>query len=162
MGCFFFFFGHEACEILAPWTGIEPAAPALEHRFLTTGLPGKSQALVFFKLCQVIWSVAMNENPGLAGCYSPFLRKVSDQGSRCQPCLSHGCQVEALDSHPALTKPGKNLGSPCYLWVVSETGLAVFNNVQWAWSKATRALHSVSCFDFLFFLKLRGLWSLRS
>ena len=86
-----------------------------------------------FKLCQAIWSAARNENPGLAGCYSPFLRKVSDQGSRCQPCLSHACQVETLDSHPTLTKPGKNLGSPSYLWPVSETGLAVFNNVQWAW-----------------------------
>ena len=41
--CFmFWFFGHEACGILAPWTGIEPAPPALEGEVLTTGPPGKS------------------------------------------------------------------------------------------------------------------------
>ena len=38
----FGFFGREACGILAPWPGIEPAPPALEGRVLTTGLPGKS------------------------------------------------------------------------------------------------------------------------
>ena len=29
-----------ACGILVPWPGIEPECPALEGRFLTTGLPG--------------------------------------------------------------------------------------------------------------------------
>ena len=38
----FCFFGREACGILAPWPGIEPAAPALEGEILTTGPPGKS------------------------------------------------------------------------------------------------------------------------
>ena len=38
----FWFFGHEACGILAPWPGIEPSPPALEGKVLTTGLPGKS------------------------------------------------------------------------------------------------------------------------
>ena len=32
----------EACGILIPQPGIEPASPALEGRFLTTGPPGKS------------------------------------------------------------------------------------------------------------------------
>ena len=41
--CFmFWFFGHRACGILAPWPGIEPASPALECEVLTTGPPGKS------------------------------------------------------------------------------------------------------------------------
>ena len=41
--CFiFWFFGHKACGILAPRTGIEPAPTALEGEVLTTGLPGKS------------------------------------------------------------------------------------------------------------------------
>ena len=31
-----------ACGILVPRTGIEPASPALEGRFFTTGPPGKS------------------------------------------------------------------------------------------------------------------------
>ena len=39
---FFWFFGHEACGILAPRPGIEPAPPALEGEVLTTGPPGKS------------------------------------------------------------------------------------------------------------------------
>ena len=39
----FWFFGRKACGILALWPGIIPAAPALEGKVLTTGLPGKSQ-----------------------------------------------------------------------------------------------------------------------
>ena len=35
-------FGPEACGILAPQTGIEPAAPELEGEVLTTGPAGKS------------------------------------------------------------------------------------------------------------------------
>ena len=38
----FWFFGHEACGILAPGPGIELAPPALEGEVLTTGPPGKS------------------------------------------------------------------------------------------------------------------------
>ena len=38
----FCFFGCEACGILAPGPGIEPAPPALEGEVLTTGPPGKS------------------------------------------------------------------------------------------------------------------------
>ena len=38
----FWFFGLEACGILAPRPGIEPAPPALEDEVLTTGPPGKS------------------------------------------------------------------------------------------------------------------------
>ena len=36
------FFGREACGILAPQPGIEPAPPALEGEVLTTGPPRKS------------------------------------------------------------------------------------------------------------------------
>ena len=35
-------FGHVARGILVPWPGIEPASPALQGRFLTIGLQGKS------------------------------------------------------------------------------------------------------------------------
>ena len=31
-----------ACGILVPWPGMEPASPALQGGFLTTGLPGQS------------------------------------------------------------------------------------------------------------------------
>ena len=43
----FCFFGHEACGILAPWPGIKPAAPELEGKVLTPGLPGKSLGDLF-------------------------------------------------------------------------------------------------------------------
>ena len=33
-----------ACGILVPQLGFEPKSPALQGRFLTTGLPGKSQS----------------------------------------------------------------------------------------------------------------------
>ena len=38
-----------ACGILVPRPGIEPAFPALEGGFLTTGPPGKSLLFVFLK-----------------------------------------------------------------------------------------------------------------
>ena len=39
----FWFFGPEACAILASWPGMEPTTPlALQGKSLTTGLPGKS------------------------------------------------------------------------------------------------------------------------
>ena len=38
-----------ACGILVPRPGIEPASPALEGGFLTTGPPGKSPGKEFFK-----------------------------------------------------------------------------------------------------------------
>ena len=41
----FWFSGREACGILAPQPGIEPAPPALEGEVLTTGSPGKSPIL---------------------------------------------------------------------------------------------------------------------
>ena len=34
--------GHDACGILVPRPGIEPALPALEVKVLTAGPPGKS------------------------------------------------------------------------------------------------------------------------
>ena len=37
----FWFFGQEACGILAPQPGIEPEFPALDGEVLTTGPPGK-------------------------------------------------------------------------------------------------------------------------
>ena len=41
------FFGREACGILAPQPGIEPAPPSLEGEVLTTRPPGKSPVLSF-------------------------------------------------------------------------------------------------------------------
>ena len=47
-----FWHGCEACEILAPRPGIEPATPALEGEVLTTGLPGNSlSSHIFNHVC---------------------------------------------------------------------------------------------------------------
>ena len=35
-------FGHKTCEVLAPWSVMEPVPPALEDKVLTTKPPGKS------------------------------------------------------------------------------------------------------------------------
>ena len=44
-----FFFGPEACGILAPRPGIEPTPSALEGEVLTTTRPGKSLFLKYLK-----------------------------------------------------------------------------------------------------------------
>ena len=43
----FWFYGQEACGILAAQPGIEPLPSALEGKVLTTGPPGKSLACWF-------------------------------------------------------------------------------------------------------------------
>ena len=45
-----------ACGILVPRPGIEPASPALEGGFFTTGPPGKSQASIHMLLAVCISS----------------------------------------------------------------------------------------------------------
>ena len=53
--CFMgWFFGHEACGILATPPGIEPTPPALEVEVLTTELSGKSLPYIFFICCSII------------------------------------------------------------------------------------------------------------
>ena len=44
-----FFFGYKAREILAPWAGIEPAAPALKGGSLNHQLPREAPSLLFWK-----------------------------------------------------------------------------------------------------------------
>ena len=46
----FWFFGREACGILASRPGIWPAPPALESEILTTETPGKTLASDFKKI----------------------------------------------------------------------------------------------------------------
>ena len=46
----FWFFGQEAQGILDPHPGVEPALPALKGEVLTTGLPGKFQGVILFKM----------------------------------------------------------------------------------------------------------------
>ena len=45
---FFFFFDHEACEILPSQSGIELKLPALEGEVLITALPGSPTEIIHF------------------------------------------------------------------------------------------------------------------
>ena len=45
--CFFFFFGHPACGILVPWSGVAHVTLQWKHGILTTGQPGKSLVFTF-------------------------------------------------------------------------------------------------------------------
>ena len=64
------FFGCEACGILARWRGIKPSSPTLEGKALNTGLPGKSLSrtldLVKIWLC-LLWSVYITPPAALRG-----------------------------------------------------------------------------------------------
>ena len=53
----FWFFGREACGILAPRPGIEPTPPVLEGEVLTTGLPGRGPVEVFL----IFWNKLSSE-----------------------------------------------------------------------------------------------------
>ena len=44
-----------ACRILVPWPGIEPMSPALQGRFSTTELPGKSQSEFLVEVFDISW-----------------------------------------------------------------------------------------------------------
>ena len=56
----FWFFGHEACRILAPPPGMESTPPALEGEVLTTGPPGKSLILVFLPLLKAAHNLELH------------------------------------------------------------------------------------------------------
>ena len=62
-------FGWEACEILAPWPGVEPKTPALEGAVLTTGPPGKSPTahvnLTSFYFTTTLYILDLPEGPRL-------------------------------------------------------------------------------------------------
>ena len=52
----FWFFGLEACGILALWPGIKPTPHVLEGEVLTTGPPGKSPDELFYSCVLVFKS----------------------------------------------------------------------------------------------------------
>ena len=71
--CFAFFFGLEACRILAPRPGIQLAPPALEGAVWTTGLPGKSLSVTSYSWREprsLGWSSVSQDSP-LYGHFPP-------------------------------------------------------------------------------------------
>ena len=61
-----------ACVILPPQPGAEPMFPALEGRFLTTGLPGKSLMLqaLYHQVC-LFMQFSWKSSGGLMGLVKP-------------------------------------------------------------------------------------------
>ena len=57
----FLFFDPEACEILAPLSGIKPARPALEGEALTTGPPGESLSINFGETSVQVFCPFLNQ-----------------------------------------------------------------------------------------------------
>ena len=68
----FWFFGHEACRILAPRQGIKPIPPALESEVLTTGLPGYFKEVNFSRFMTAC--IQFSEGPRI----SPFQTQRSE------------------------------------------------------------------------------------
>ena len=79
----FWFFGFEACGILAAWPGIKLTPPALEDEILTAGLPGKSLNFILdlsnFILLWLYLYLTMDSfclNTALRGNESTFASKI--------------------------------------------------------------------------------------
>ena len=70
-----------ACGILVPQPGIEPASPALQSRFLTTGLPGKSSAMTIMENIQ--WWKGDGWGRGYRGLYPLYSRTVWERSLFC-------------------------------------------------------------------------------
>ena len=68
-------FGREACGILVPWPGIEPAPPALEGEVSTTELPGKSLVVVLIYLFSLMTNDLENLFINLLAIWYPFFVK---------------------------------------------------------------------------------------
>ena len=87
----FWFFGLEACGILAPRSGIEPEPPALEGEVLTTGLLGKSlEVLSYFLFNDIFWKLAAGISSFLVAVGKPrnYYQELCNQAP-IDRCLVH-------------------------------------------------------------------------
>ena len=95
---FFFlkgFFGLEACGILIPQPGVEPAPPALDGKASTTGLPETSPSLNVINCLQDTWLTAVF----FSSLASPSETAVS---SSCRCTIHFLCSVFAHATHVIL------------------------------------------------------------
>ena len=83
---FVFLLPHTACEVLAPWPGIEPLLLSPELRVLTTGLPGKSLLWSVF-LSQLLESLARAGEPDPAAQGQKRIRLCAAAGNPILYCL---------------------------------------------------------------------------
>ena len=86
-----------ACGILVPQPGIEPASPALQSRFLTSGPPGKSSAVTITE------NIQGSGEKGMAGGGGYYSRIICGKIAFLQPAsaLTHECR---RNSHATLRK----------------------------------------------------------
>ena len=108
----FWIFGHKACGVLVPQPGIEPVSPAMEGRFLITGL--SRGPFIHFKclfiylwLCWVFAAARASPLVGTRGGYSLVsvlglfiasllvARRLSCSGSRALEQKLNSCGTQA-------------------------------------------------------------------
>ena len=111
--CFrFWFFGLNACGMLAPPPGIEPTAPALEGEVLTTRPPGKSLPPPL-----LIGAQAHHRGPtltaSLRSVYLPNAETVT-LGVKTSTRLLGGHSIQAIP--PSSEKTGENHRGVNHLW----------------------------------------------
>ena len=99
----FWFFGQEACGILVPQPGLEPTAPALEGKVLTTRPPGKSlikNPLSFHSLSGLLlllWWLSGKESPGNEGTEGSIPGLGKSPGGRDGNPLPYSCLGNSMD-----------------------------------------------------------------
>ena len=80
----FWFFGHEACGILAPQPGTDPAPPALEGEVPTTGPPGKSRPHFVLKQNLAWLSQGEADKPGRKQLSASFMDPAGELLHTCR------------------------------------------------------------------------------
>ena len=130
--CFtFWFFGPEACGILAPRPGIEPASSALEGEVLTTGPPGKSPKFCLKSLHQPHQpkESALVQGPPSIHAFPLSLPGLTTHGPGGHTA-PHRCLVTSSRTrHPRCQASGKEL-LPHHLAAGSLVNLAVISLIR--------------------------------
>ena len=76
-------FGHEACGILAPQSGIKPTPPTLEGEVLTTGPPGKSP-----NICAYFLKSLQTKKLRLRAFHELAVNKMAGLGTKSRPLVN--------------------------------------------------------------------------
>ena len=130
IACFMFWcFGYEACGILVPWPGMEPASPALEGEVLTTGPSGKSQK--WFIFIQRKMEAMMRFQAGGDTVRWHFLSVCTDDGQLVENHPS--CEViHSLQNHKTKETVTANWNFRGTSDIIGMIELLLFGLIEWA------------------------------
>ena len=119
----FGFFGPEACGILVPRPGMEPASPALEGEVLTTGQPGKSQSTflnaVYCLYSHILFLLYIQTSVNCLSRYSLLFLSLQDR--ELIKCLFSGTIICIKFQFPHCVCDFKNVQNPLQTSVSSST-----------------------------------------